>query len=375
MKQRMIGPDQVVEKFGVQPHKVIDVQALAGDSADNVPGVPGIGVKTAALLLEEYGDLETLLERAGEIKQTKRRENLIEFADLARISKQLVTLKNDVPVTTTLDDFGWQAPEPSVLLSWLKDQGFRSLATKVATELGATLGGDDAVVSPALQASTVKDAHYELVQDSDVLDSWIARAFKAGVIAVDTETDALDAFRANLVGVSLSIEPGGGCYIPLGHTGSGDQGTFDLGEHGDTAKDAPKQIPLATAITKLKPLLESPGVLKVGQNIKYDMHVLRRYGIGVTPVDDTMVLSYVLYGSAHGHGMDELANLHLGHATIKFSDVCGKGKTQITFDRVPLDKASPHKAVIGTSHGILCPRLSHGSLKSHFFVIWETGIF
>ncbi|MDG2242877.1 MAG: DNA polymerase I [Rhodospirillaceae bacterium] len=345
MKQRVIGPHQVMEKFGVPPNKVIDVQALAGDSADNVPGVPGIGVKTAALLLNEYGDLETLLERASEIKQNKRRENLIEFADLARISKELVTLKDDVPVTTKLDDFGWQAPEPSVLLDWLKDQGFRSLATKVATELGTELGGGDAVASPAIQAAAMKEeAEYELVQDAKALDKWIERAFKAGTIAVDTETDALDAFRSNLVGVSISTEPGNGCYIPLGHTGSGVQGALDLGENGEATKEAPKQIPLKKAIAKLKPLLESPGVLKVGQNIKYDLHVLRRYGIGVTPVDDTMVLSYVLDGSSHGHGMDELANLHLGHKPIKFSEVCGKGKNQITFDQVPLETATDYAA-------------------------------
>lgn len=367
MKQRTIGPEQVMEKFGVSPDKVIDVQALAGDSADNVPGVPGIGVKTAALLLNEYGDLETLLARAGEIKQNKRRENLIEFADQARLSKELVTLKNDVPVTTTLDDFFWQAPEPSVILGWLKDQGFRSLVTKVATELGAELGGSDAVESPALQAAAVKNASYELVQDEAALDAWIARGFKSGTMAVDTETDSLDAFRANLVGISLAVEPGGGCYIPLGHTGSGDQGTFDLGD-SDAPKDAPKQIPMDVAIAKLKPLLESPGVLKVGQNIKYDMHVLRRHGIGVTPVDDTMVLSYVLDGSAHGHGMDELANLHLGHTTIKFSDVCGKGKNQITFDRVPLDVATDYAAedadITLRLQNILKPRLVEDRLTT-----------
>lgn len=367
MKQRIIGPDQVKEKFGVTPDKVIDVQALAGDSTDNVPGVPGIGVKTAALLLNEYGDLETLLERAGEIKQNKRRENLIEFADLARISKQLVTLKDDVDVTASLDDFAWQAPDPGTILGWLKDQGFRSLVTKVAAELGAEDAGEDVVETPAQQAVSIKDVKYELVQDLNALEAWIAHGFKAGTIAVDTETDSLDAFRANLVGVSLSTEPGNGCYIPLAHVGSGEQGALDLG--GDDApKDAPQQIPMDQAIAKLKPLLESPGVLKVGQNIKYDMHVLRRHGIGVTPVDDTMVLSYVLDGSAHGHGMDELAQLHLGHTTIKFSDVCGKGKNQITFDKVPLDKATDYAAedadITLRLHQILKPRLVEDRLTT-----------
>jgi DNA polymerase-1 len=370
MKQKKIGPDEVMEKFGVAPEKVIDVQALAGDSTDNVPGVPGIGVKTAAQLLDEYGDLETLLERAEEIKQNKRRENLIEYAELARISKQLVTLKKDVPVEATLDAFGWKPPEADVLLGWLKEQGFNSLVTKVAAELGAEAGAD-ATTSPAVAAAAVKDASYELIQDEKALDEWIARAFKAGVIAVDTETDALDAFRANLVGVSLSTSPGNGCYIPVGHIGSGEQGALDLG--GDDApKDAPqekpKQIPLKKVIDKLKPLLESPGVLKVGQNVKYDMHVLRRHGINVTPVDDTMVLSYVLDGSSHGHGMDELAELHLGHTTIKFSDVCGKGKNQITFDQVPLDKATDYAAedadITLRLHAMLKPRLVQDRLAT-----------
>ena len=367
MKQRIIGPEQVIEKFGVLPEKVIDVQALAGDSSDNVPGVPGIGVKTAALLLGEYGDLETLLAQAEEIKQPKRRQNLIEFADLARVSKQLVTLKNDVPIEETLESFVWRPPDPDTLLNWIEDQGFKSLARKVAAELGAEASGDRTVASPAQQAATVKDGSYELVQDEKALDGWIERAFKAGVIAVDTETDALDAFRANLVGVSLSVEPGSGCYIPLGHTGSGDQGAFDLGD-SNAPKDAPKQIFLKKAIAKLKPLLESPGVLKIGQNIKYDMHVLRRVGLNVTPVDDTMVLSYVLDGSSHGHGMDELSELHLGHTTIKFSDVCGKGKNQITFDRVPLDKATDYAAedadITLRLQQILKPRLVEGRLTT-----------
>ena len=346
---------------------MIDVQALAGDSTDNVPGVPGIGVKTAAQLLDEYGDLETLLARAEEIKQPKRRQNLLENAELARISKQLVTLRNDVPIKETLKDFGWKPPEPDVLLGWLKAQGFRSLVTKVAAELGAEAAGDDAVSSPAQQAASVKDTSYDLVQDEKALDEWIARGFKAGTIAVDTETDALDAFRANLVGISLSTAPGNGCYIPVGHTGSGEQGALDLG--GDeTPKDAPKQIPLKKVIAKLKPLLESPGVLKVGQNIKYDMHVLRRHGIGVTPVDDTMVLSYVIDGSSHGHGMDELAELHLGHTTIKFSDVCGKGKNQITFDQAPLDKATDYAAedadITLRLHAMLKPQLVETKLTT-----------
>ena len=356
MKQRMIGPEQVVEKFGVMPEKVIDVQALAGDSTDNVPGVPGIGVKTAAQLLDEYGDLETLLKRAEEIKQPKRRQNLVEHADLARISKQLVTLRDNVPVDVSLEEFRWKPPVPDELFGFLIEQEFKTTIGKVATKLSVAPPDVDfkrtvekkapdleAALSPAQQAAAIKDGAYELIQDEKALDVWIDKATRAGVLAVDTETDALDAFRANLVGVSLSVEPGSGCYIPVGHTGSGDQGDLDLGD-SPKAKDAPKQIPLKKVVAKLKPLLENPGLLKIGQNIKYDMHVLRRVGIDVTPVDDTMVLSYVLDGSGHGHGMDELADLHLGHSTIKFSEVCGKGKNQITFDRVPLDQATDYAA-------------------------------
>ena len=356
MKNKIIGSEQVVEKFGVPPEKVIDVQALAGDSTDNVPGVPGIGIKTAAQLLEKYGDLETLLERAEEIKQPKRRQNLIEHADMARISKQLVTLKDDVPVEASLNDFRWKPPVPDDLFGFLIEQEFKSTIQKVAAKLGVTPPEVDfkrpagkpapkleEALSPAQQAATVKDQTYELIQDEKSLDEWIDNATTAGVVAVDTETDALDAFRAKLVGISLAVEPGAGCYIPVGHTGSGDQGALDLGDESKE-QEAPKQIPLKKVIAKLKPLLEDPGILKVGQNIKYDMHVLRRAGLNVTPVDDTMVLSYVLDGAAHGHGMDELAELHLDHTTIKFSDVCGKGKNQITFDQVPLDKATDYAA-------------------------------
>ncbi|MFL2769724.1 MAG: DNA polymerase I [Rhodospirillaceae bacterium] len=364
MKQKIIRPKDVVEKFGVMPEKVIDVQALAGDSSDNVPGIPGIGVKTAALLLEEYGDLETLLARAEEIKQPKRRQNLIEFAELARISKQLVTLRKDVPVEKHLDTFKWQAPDPKVLLKWIEDQGFKTLTSKVTAGLGVEVLTDQAIINTNQETETTGDSSYELIQDEQALNIWIERGFKAGVIAVDTETDALDAFRANLVGISLSLKSGSGCYIPLGHKGSTNQVAFDLGDSIDEnieLRNAPNQIPLKKVVAKLRPLLESPGVLKVGQNIKYDMHVLRRFGLKVFPIDDTMVLSYVLEGSSHGHGLDELAQLYLDHSTIKFSDICGKGKKQITFDRVPLDKARDYAAedadITLRLYNILKPRL------------------
>ncbi|WP_340116532.1 DNA polymerase I [Pelagibius sp. 7325] len=343
IKERKIGRNEVVEKFGVQPEKVVDVQALAGDSTDNVPGVPGIGIKTAAQLIEEYGDLETLLARAGEIKQPKRREKLQENAELARISKKLVTLAQDVPVTADLKEFGLKLPEPEALRGFLERYEFRSLLRRLSEQLGGT---EDAATPAAAPPESPKEAAYELVQDVLELERWVAAAQRRGVVAVDTETTSLDPLTANLVGVSLSTAAGKACYIPLGHTGSGsadgkpDQGGLDL----DGAVEAPKQIPLDKAIAVLKPMLEDPGILKVGQNIKYDMLILARHGISVAPIDDTMLLSYVVEGGMHGHGMDELAQLHLDYQTIKFKDVAGSGKNQITFDKVPLDKALDYAA-------------------------------
>ncbi|GAB4394482.1 MAG: DNA polymerase I [Kiloniellaceae bacterium] len=354
MKDKKIGFEEVKEKFGVTPDKVIDVQALAGDSTDNVPGVPGIGVKTAAQLIEEYGSLEALLERAGEIKQPKRREKLIENAELARISKQLVTLAQDAPVEDDLKDFGLKQPEPEALRGFLERYEFRSLLRRLSDQIG----GEEAAAAAEAAPESPKEAAYELVQDMAALERWIAAAQARGVVAVDTETTSLDALTADLVGVSLSTAPGKACYIPLGHSGSGPaDGSLDL----EGSSDAPKQIPLKKAIAALKPLLEDPGVLKVGQNIKYDLLVFARQGISVAPIDDTMLLSYVVEGGLHGHGMDELAQLHLDYQTIKFKDVAGSGKNQVTFDKVTLDKALDYAAedadITLRLYDVLKPRL------------------
>ncbi len=338
MKDKVIGRDEVVEKFGVQPEKVIDVQALAGDSTDNVPGVPGIGVKTAAQLIEEYGDLESLLSRAEEIKQPKRREKLIENAELARISKQLVTLAQDAPVDVDLDTFGLKQPQPDDLRAFLERYEFRSLLRRLSDQLG---GAEETATSVEAAPESAKEASYELVQDMAALERWVVAAQVRGVIAVDTETTSLDPLAAELVGISLSTAPGQACYIPVGHKAVD---TNDGGLDFDGAAEAPKQIPLKKAIAALKPLLEDPGVLKVGQNIKYDMLVFARQGISVAPIDDTMLLSYVVEGGLHGHGMDELAQLHLDYQTIKFKEVAGSGKNQVTFDKVPLDKALDYAA-------------------------------
>jgi len=360
LKNRTIGPDQVVEKFGVRPDKVVDVQALAGDPTDNVPGVPGIGIKTAAQLIEDYGDLDQLLARAGEIKQPKRRENLLNHAEDARVSRELVRLRQDVPITETLEAFTVKSPDPAVLLAFLQAQGFKSVITRLGSKLGAGTSAprasnaapNSSAESPAqavTAAAAPGETHYELVLTLDALDRWIASANRVGTVAVDTETTGLDPRRCLLVGISLCVEPGTACYIPLRHgAAKASQGAFDLGGDAPT-QDGPALIPIDQALTRLKPLLEDPAVLKIGHNIKYDLEVLSQAsqpigGLRVTPLDDTMLLSYVLDGGAHGHGMDELAELHLGHKTITFAEVCGSGKSQITFDQVPLDKALAYAA-------------------------------
>jgi DNA polymerase-1 len=376
IKKIKLGPEAVFEKFGVAPDKVVDVQALAGDSTDNVPGAPGIGIKTAAQLINEYGSLETLLERTKEIKQPKRRESLENNAELIRISKQLVSLRDDVPAPADPDSFDKRRPDPNVLLPWLEQQGFRTLLQRFTSELGeatapvaptsapAPVKKAEPTATPAASASKKPNrdfttADYELIQDVKLLDEWIAEATRAGTVAFDCETDGLDSNNAGLVGVSLALLEGPwgdvnstrrrAAYLPLMHRtpGGAMQGALDLlGDGGD--RDAGKlldgQIPLETAIARLKPLLEDPAVLKVGQNIKYDMAVFRRHGIEIGPVDDTMLISFVLDAGKNNHGMDELAELHLGQKTIKFSDVAGSGAKQVTFDKVPLDKARDYAA-------------------------------
>ena len=379
MKNRRIGRNEVIERFGVGPEKVVEVQALAGDSVDNVPGVPGVGVKTAALLINEYGDLDTLLDRAGEIKQNKRRENLIEYAEMARISLELVTLKDDVPISLPVDELGVPPHDLAKLVPWLATQGFDAILTELRSTLSEkeltdfdenftkafdTLPADKrdralrktltsieesggaSLASPPkdLTAAPITTA-YELVQDEAALRNWIYQAREAGIVAVDTETTSLDAMQAELVGLSLSVKAGKACYIPLAHKVAGSQVALDLGDGGDVKEEeAPQQMPRQKALDILTPLLDDPSVLKVGQNIKYDALILSRYGVAVTPVDDTMLLSFVLDGGLHGHGMDVLADTHLGLSTVKYKDVVGTGKKQITFDYVPLEAARDYAA-------------------------------
>ena len=370
MKNRTIGPAEVQEKFGVGPERVIDVQALAGDSSDNVPGVEGIGVKTAALLINEYGDLESVLANAANIKQTKRRERLMEQADAARVSKDLVTLRQDVPVDVPLDDFDVTQPDVSKLLDFVRAQGFRTLTAKLESR-GMSVGDNgDGKAAAAVEA--LPKAEFVLVQTEADLKTWIAEAEAAGQVTVDTETTGLDAMTAQLVGVSMCVAPGRACYVPLAHKGPAAQGGFDFGDRDAVEDGAPEQVPFDVAVGLLKPLLENPGVLKIGQNIKYDMLVLSKYDIDLGPVDDTMVLSYVLEGGLHGHGMDELARLHLGVETIKFKDVVGRGKAQVTFDHVALDKALDYAAedadITAKLYRILKPRVATERLTT----VYET---
>ena len=352
MKNKHIGPDEVVEKFGLGPAHVIDIQALAGDSTDNVPGVPGIGVKTAAQLLEDYGDLETLLSRAEEIKQKKRRENLIEFADQARISKELVTLKTDVPVRDKIDDFTMREIDAEKLLAFLNEMEFNTLTRRVANDLGGD-APNMAKGGPAAPAAASGEATYETIFDEKALKTWVDRAHGRGLVAVDTETDSLNAMRANLVGVSLSTGAGNGCYIPLGH-GAGDLATDD--------SDIDKQMPIEKALKILKPMLENPAVMKIGQNLKYDCVVLSRYGVNIAPFDDTMLMSYALDCGRHQHNMDELARRHLDYETIKFSDLAGTGKKAKTFDQIAIKDAAKYAAedadITFRLYEVLKPRLA-----------------
>lgn len=345
IRGRYLGAEDVIEKFGVPPEKVVDVQALAGDSTDNVPGVPGIGIKTAAQLITEYGDLETLLARAGEIKQQKRREKLIESAELARISKKLVTLDPHAKVPLALDDLRAHDPNTPELAAFLRAQGFKS----VLARLGQKSDALDTAAIAAQPANQPPDGasftalpppaenQYTLIDDMAALKQWIARAYETGTLAIDTETTGLTPAKAELVGISLSCDLGAGAYIPVGHRG----GQTDLlGEKRDDIR----QLPVNEVIAALKAVLEDDSVLKICHNAKYDWQMFAQHGIHMSPCDDTMLLSYVLDGAAHGHGMDELSELMCGHATIKYEDVTGKGKNQIGFAEVPLDKATDYAA-------------------------------
>ena len=344
MKNRRIDRDGVFEKFGVFPEGVVDVQALAGDSVDNVPGAPGIGIKTAALLINEFGDLETLLARAEEIKQNKRRETLINHADQIRLSKKLVQLDKETPLDFTLDDLEVRDPDPETLLSFLADMEFRTITKKIADKfkldmpaINETLVPSDSVIT-APEAVAFDTSSYNCVTDLDALNRWIEDAYSTGYVAVDTETTSLDEMQAELVGISLCINAGKACYIPLTHKDGASDDLFG------SSKLADGQCDLNAALALIKPMLEDPSVLKIGQNMKYDAKIFANYGITIAPIDDTMLMSYAMHGGLHGHGMDALSQRYLNHEPISIKSLLGAGKAAITFDRVPIEEATKYAA-------------------------------
>ena len=341
IKGKPIGPDEVREKFGVGPDRVVDVQALAGDAVDNVPGAPGIGIKTAALLIQEYGDLETLLDRADEIKQPKRRQTLIENAEQIRISRRLVTLDCDTPLDFTLESLEVRDPHAETLLGFLSEMEFRTLTARVAERLGAeappVVSAPPSDVAAAPEMPAIDPASYETVTDMAALDRWIVAIREVGQVAIDTETTGLDEMRADLAGICLAVAPGQACYIPVGHVAGGD----DL--FGQSAL-VDGQLALDQVLAVLKPVLEDAAILKIGQNLKYDWKILARHGIRMDPIADTMLMSYALNAGTHNHGMDELAERYLGHKCIPIKGLIGSGKAQINFSQVPIDKAAPYAA-------------------------------
>jgi DNA polymerase-1 len=364
IKQKPIGPVEVMEKFGVTPDKMVEVQALIGDATDNVPGVPGIGPKGAAQLVNEYGDLESVLAAAPGMKPSKRRESLIEHAERARISRELVLLREDAPLPLPVTALAVRELEKPKLAAFLTKQGFRSIVSRLgldgttppvppgAGEPGAAAGSGEKPVAatpaasggtsrqgdlgflaavpvrdPATEASASGFGPYETVTTLAMLQPWLVEARACGRLALDTETDGLDGMRAGLLGISLATAPGGACYIPLAHEG------------------VETQLPLADAIAALAPLLTDPGVLKIFQNAKFDLMVMVRAGFPQAhPIDDSMLISYAQEAGMHGHGLDELAQLHLGHSPISYGDVTGTGRNRLPFAQVPIDRATAYAA-------------------------------
>ena len=342
MKNKVIDRDGVVEKFGVAPERVVDVQALAGDSVDNVPGAPGIGIKTAALLINEYGSLEELLDRAGEIKQPKRRESLMDNRAQIELSKQLVQLECNMELDFSIEDLEVQDPDPQELLDFAAQMEFRTLSKRLADKLGveapAIAGPEVLQVVIEAPAAAFDSSKYETIRDAAGLQTWIDQIYVRGYVAVDTETTGLNEMRADLVGVSLCVQAGEAAYLPLTHRAGQSDDLFG------TDALAEGQMDHDTALAMLKPMLEDSTILKIGQNMKYDAKILARVGIQVAPIDDTMLMSYAQNGGLHNHGMDLLSELYLDHEPISIKTLLGSGKSAITFDRVSIDEASRYAA-------------------------------
>ena len=342
IKRKLIGPAEVAEKFGVGPDKVVDVQALMGDSVDNVPGVPGIGPKTASQLVAEFGDVEGVLAAAPGMKPGKRRDMLMQHAEAARVSRKLVTLCREVELPLPIEALVARKADRPELVAWLLSMGFRSTVNRLGLNTRAVAATPSAP-TPAAADGRPGFGPYECVTTLDALRAWVAEATAAGVVGLDTETSSLDALRADLVGVSLATAPGRACYVPLRHAAAAPaaQGTLDVAP----APPPPEQVPVEAALDALRPLLADPTVLKVLQNAKYDLAVLSRAGLdAIAPVDDTMLISYAMEAGAHGHGMDELSALHLGHQPVSYDSVTGTGRARIPFAQVPLDRATAYAA-------------------------------
>ncbi|MFZ1425500.1 MAG: DNA polymerase I [Geminicoccaceae bacterium] len=352
MKQKAIGRAEVVEKFGVGPELVCDALALIGDTSDNVPGVPGIGPKSAAQLLTEYGSLEGLLANLEKIKQPKRREVLQQNADKARLSYRLVCLEHGAPLPLALDELRRRPFDPTVLHGFLQANGFKTLSARIE---GLT------TTAEFTRTARQETAERRLVAVTTLaeLDAILTRAVDGGLLAIDTETTSLDLSRASLVGVCLAVAEGEGFYVPLAHVD-------EFGRRRDG------QLDLPDVIERLRPVLVDPSVLKIGHNIKYDQGMLARYGLAVAPIDDTMLISYVLHGASHGHGMDELAQRYLNHDCIPYTAVCGKGAAQIGFAEVPVDKATSYAAEDAEVTLRLWQALRPQLLGQHMLTVYET---
>lgn len=350
LKQKVVDKDVVFNKFGVEPSKVVDVQALIGDSTDNIPGVKGIGPKTASELINKYGNLENLLLNARNIKQDKRRETIEANAELAKISKQLATLKKDVPLSTPIEELKKTPVDAEKLLNFINEMEFKSLINKTnkfieeVSKTPAQNNTNNNIEPVIINKPKIKqiEKHYELVRDIPTLQKWIKKCEDKKIFAVDTETTGLDSLSASIVGMSIATDEGDACYIPIHHI----KKVFDGADLFNDGKDTlvENQIPIDDIVKNIKPLLENKNIIKIGHNIKYDMHIFKQLGINVYPVEDTMVMSYDLDNTRNLHNMDDLALNHLNYTTIHFSDVCGSGKAQITFAEAPLEKALDYAA-------------------------------
>ena len=342
MKNKRIDREGVFEKFGVYPDRVIDVQSLAGDSVDNVPGAPGIGVKTAAALINEFGDLDELLSRAVEIKQPKRRQTLLDHAEQIKLSRELVTLDCNTPLTFALEDLEFRAPIPGQLLDFLTKMEFRTLTKRIAQKFELEIPTSDNLDTTSTNNISEKipfdSANYEYIKTADQLQTWVHKIYETGYVAIDTETTSLNDMLAELVGISLATEIGSACYIPIGHKEGQDDDLFD------NFQLVEGQLDLEYVLDCLRPVLTDDSILKIGQNIKYDAKVLSRYGIEVTTFDDTMLLSYAMHGGLHNHGMDALSERYLDHSPISIKTLIGSGKSAITFDKVKIEDAVTYAA-------------------------------